>query len=76
MQGVPTDHGDLEIVSTIITLARSLNLTAIAEGVETAEQLQALQTLGCEQSQGYFFSRPLSIEKLREWLINEHSAVN
>jgi EAL domain-containing protein (putative c-di-GMP-specific phosphodiesterase class I) len=71
MQGVPDDHGNLEIVATIITLARSLKLTAIAEGVETAEQLAALRKLGCEQSQGYFFSRPLPLEKLREWLVNQ-----
>ncbi|MBP8184458.1 MAG: EAL domain-containing protein [Pseudomonas sp.] len=70
MHGVPEDHGNLEIVATIITLARSLNLTAIAEGVETAEQLEALRALGCEQSQGYLFSRPLPLDALREWLIN------
>ncbi|MBX9915127.1 MAG: GGDEF domain-containing phosphodiesterase, partial [Pseudomonadaceae bacterium] len=74
MHGVPEDHGNMEIVATIITLARSLNLTAIAEGVETAEQLAALRTLGCEQSQGYFFSRPLPLDALREWLINSRQS--
>jgi diguanylate cyclase (GGDEF)-like protein/PAS domain S-box-containing protein len=75
MHGVPEDHGNLEIVSTIITLARSLNLTVIAEGVETSGQLAALRRLGCEQSQGYLFSRPLSLENLREWLINHRQSV-
>ena len=75
MHGVPEDHGNLEIVATIITLAHSLNLTAIAEGVETAEQLAALRALGCEQSQGYLFSRPLPLDKLREWLINHRQSV-
>jgi diguanylate cyclase (GGDEF)-like protein len=75
MHGVPEDHGNLEIVATIITLARSLNLTVIAEGVETSGQLAALRRLGCEQSQGYLFSRPLSLENLREWLINHRQSV-
>ena len=75
MHGVPEDHGNLEIVATIITLARSLNLTVIAEGVETSGQLAALRKLGCEQSQGYLFSRPLSLEHLREWLINHRQSV-
>jgi diguanylate cyclase (GGDEF)-like protein/PAS domain S-box-containing protein len=75
MHGVPEDHGNLEIVATIITLARSLSLTVIAEGVETGAQLAALRTLGCEQSQGYLFSRPLSLEHLREWLITHRQSV-
>jgi diguanylate cyclase (GGDEF)-like protein/PAS domain S-box-containing protein len=75
MRGVPEDHGNLEIVATIINLARSLNLTVIAEGVETAGQLAALRKLGCEQSQGYFFSRPLPLEKLCEWLINQQQSI-
>ena len=75
MHGVPSDQGNLEIVATIITLARSLNLTVIAEGVETREQHQALCQLACDQCQGYLFSRPLSIEKLHEWLSGNHQAL-
>jgi diguanylate cyclase (GGDEF)-like protein/PAS domain S-box-containing protein len=75
MHGVPEDHGNMEIVATIITLARSLKLTVIAEGVETAGQLAALRKLGCEQSQGYLFSRPLPVEKLREWLLNQRQSI-
>lgn len=74
MHGVPSDQGNLEIVATIITLARSLNLTVIAEGVETREQHQALCQLACDQCQGYLFSRPLSIKKLHEWLSGNHQA--
>jgi len=51
-----------EIVRTIITLAKSLNLTIVAEGVETHEQLEVLQTLNCQYGQGHFFSKALKGE--------------
>ena len=50
------------IVAATISLARTLDLKAIAEGVETAEQLAHLQELGCELSQGNFISEPLAVE--------------
>lgn len=51
-----------EIIRTIITLAHSLRMDVIAEGVETPEQLTELKLLKCEQGQGYLFSRPLTKE--------------
>ena len=48
-----------EIVRAITTLAKSLNMDVIAEGIETAEQLMQLSALQCKYGQGYFFSRPL-----------------
>jgi EAL domain-containing protein (putative c-di-GMP-specific phosphodiesterase class I) len=51
-----------EIVRTIITLAQSLNLTIVAEGIETNEQLEMLSELGCEYGQGHFFSKALTVE--------------
>ena len=42
--------------------AQALNLTTVAEGVETAEQLNLLKAIGCNQIQGYFFSRPLTAD--------------
>jgi EAL domain-containing protein (putative c-di-GMP-specific phosphodiesterase class I) len=48
---------DLEIVKTIVRLAKNLGLSIIAEGVETEEQLEQLIELGCEEAQGYLFSR-------------------
>jgi len=52
------DPEDAVIVETIITLAKSLKLKVIAEGVETHEQAMALKALGCELMQGYYFGRP------------------
>ncbi|MBD2183987.1 sensor domain-containing protein [Aerosakkonema funiforme] len=54
------DSDSLEIVRTIVTLAHSLGMDAIAEGVETVEQLAQLQALQCEYGQGYFFSKPIA----------------
>ncbi|MFL6673848.1 MAG: EAL domain-containing protein [Massilia sp.] len=53
-----TDHHDYTIVTTIIGMARNLGLQVIAEGVEQAEQAEALLALGCEKAQGYHFGRP------------------
>ncbi len=53
---------DLEIVGTIIALAHTLEMEVIAEGIETVEQLDILQSLGCEYGQGYFLSYPLKVE--------------
>jgi diguanylate cyclase (GGDEF)-like protein len=60
MRGVPDKLHDVAIAKTIVTLAKTLGLREIAEGVETERQLEFLKTLGCEQFQGYLFSRPLA----------------
>lgn len=56
------------VVSGIIAMANSLDLTCIAEGVETEEQLDWIQEAGCNHLQGYLFSRPVVEETLREYL--------
>ena len=56
------------IVRAIIGLAQSLTLETIADGVETAEQRQVLQTLGCDTGQGYHFSRPVPPAQLETFL--------
>lgn len=61
---------NLEIVQTIIVLARSLGMKVTAEGVETKEQLAQLRTLKCEYGQGYFFSKPIN-SKMAKTLIAE-----
>jgi diguanylate cyclase (GGDEF)-like protein/PAS domain S-box-containing protein len=55
---VTEDENDAAIVSTIITMAHSLKLLVVAEGVESPEQLAFLKARGCDQLQGYLFARP------------------
>jgi EAL domain-containing protein (putative c-di-GMP-specific phosphodiesterase class I) len=52
------NNENTEIVRTIVTLARTLGMDVIAEGVETPEQLAQLRALDCKYGQGYFFSKP------------------
>jgi diguanylate cyclase (GGDEF)-like protein/PAS domain S-box-containing protein len=61
---VMTDPYDFSIVEAILSLASSLNLDVVAEGIETKEQNQTLSRLGCQIGQGYFFCRPLPIDEL------------
>ena len=51
-----------EIVSTIVALADALSLDVVAEGIETAEHLELLRAMGCRYGQGWFFSKPLTVE--------------
>jgi EAL domain-containing protein (putative c-di-GMP-specific phosphodiesterase class I) len=59
---------DMSIVSTIITLAHGLDLTVVAEGVETPEQHKLLRLLKCDEMQGYLFSRPVIAEHIEHML--------
>lgn len=59
IKDMPENTDDVAIARTIVAMAKSLGLTTVAEGVETVEQLELLKTMGCDQIQGYFFSRPL-----------------
>jgi diguanylate cyclase (GGDEF)-like protein len=65
---IMTSADDAAIVQAIISLAHSLRLTVVAEGVESAEQVAFLQRQGCDQYQGHFFSRPLDPAAFAEML--------
>ena len=61
--GIDTNSGDEAIIRTIMSLARSLQLTTVAEGVDSLQQLEFLKTLGCDEIQGYYFSTPLPADE-------------
>jgi EAL domain-containing protein (putative c-di-GMP-specific phosphodiesterase class I) len=58
------------LAQTIISLGKAFNMTTVAEGVETPEQFETLAHLGCDQSQGYLHSRPLSVADIEPMLKN------
>jgi len=65
-----SDNNDAIIVRSTIDLAHNMGLRVVAEGVENAEALGYLGTLGCDMAQGYFISRPVPYEELVSWLAN------
>jgi EAL domain-containing protein (putative c-di-GMP-specific phosphodiesterase class I) len=68
------DPEDEAITSTVITMARSLGLTVVAEGVETVDQMRFLREHGCDEIQGYWLARPLEAQHcfafIRTWTPN------
>jgi len=64
VRDIETDPEDMAIIQAIIAMAHSLSLQVTAEGVETRGQLEALERLGCDEYQGYLFSRPLPAEEI------------
>jgi diguanylate cyclase (GGDEF)-like protein/PAS domain S-box-containing protein len=68
VDGLGPDPEDSAIVAAIVGLAHTLDLQAVAEGVETPEQLAALQRLGCHGAQGFYFARPLPAAQLGDLL--------
>jgi EAL domain-containing protein (putative c-di-GMP-specific phosphodiesterase class I) len=68
VRDLTTDVDDATITRAVISMAHNLSLRVIAEGVETEAQLAFLAEHGCDQIQGYYFSRPLSADDCAEWI--------
>jgi EAL domain-containing protein (putative c-di-GMP-specific phosphodiesterase class I) len=68
VQGVTEDAEDQAIVAAIVSMARSLGMRTIAEGVETAAQMEFLRAKGCDEVQGYWFGRPLPADELEAFV--------
>ncbi|CAN7425189.1 bifunctional diguanylate cyclase/phosphodiesterase [Pseudoxanthomonas sp. LjRoot143] len=63
VDGIAAESTDRAIARTILVLAHEMGMRTIAEGVETSEQMHALQQMGCDEMQGYFFGRPMEVDE-------------
>jgi len=70
VQHLPTDLDDISIIKAIIAVAKALNMKIVAEGAETQENIRFLEENGCDIVQGFFFSKPLTLESSKEYIQN------
>jgi len=75
VRDICADPDDAAIADAVISLGHSLKMQVIAEGVETAEQLDYLRAHGCDEMQGYYFSHPLPAEAFAELVRNKQPVV-
>jgi len=68
IRDITTDSDDATITRAVISMAHSLGLKVIAEGVETEEQFAFLAEYGCDEIQGYYFSYPLEVGECGDWI--------
>ncbi|MGE0790704.1 MAG: putative bifunctional diguanylate cyclase/phosphodiesterase [Sandaracinaceae bacterium] len=71
---VPEDRDNCSIVSSVIEMAHKLGLRVVAEGVEEESQLEFLRQKGCDDIQGYFYSKPVPAADLVEWALRRQRA--
>ncbi len=70
VRDLETDSDDAAIVKTVVSMGHALGMSVVAEGVETAEQYAFLKVIGCDEAQGYHFSRPAPADEFKRWVIN------
>lgn len=75
IDGITTESDDKQITKTIISMAKTLGLKVLAEGIETKEQLEFLRNEGCDYYQGYYFSKPISALEFIELLKKDNECV-
>lgn len=75
IDGLPYDEDDAQIVRMTVALAKSIGLKVVAEGVESPQQLDYLQGIGCDRVQGYYLSRPVAADEYVTWLA-QHGCPN
>jgi EAL domain-containing protein (putative c-di-GMP-specific phosphodiesterase class I) len=68
IRDIPQDAEDKAITRAIIAMGKTLNLTVVAEGVETLEQEMFLREYACDETQGYYFSKPIAGDQFAELL--------
>jgi EAL domain-containing protein (putative c-di-GMP-specific phosphodiesterase class I) len=66
------DKRALNMVESIITIAKNLDMTILAEGIEKIEQKEILEKYGCGLFQGYYYAKPLKIEDLKSYIISKN----
>jgi len=73
VRGICKDNSSLQIVKASLQMGRALNMEVIAEGVEDDSEKQVLEQLGCDQAQGYLYSRPVPVSEITTQLLREIS---
>ena len=74
ISGIAASPVDRSIVAATLAIARGMNIRAVAEGIETKEQLAVLKELGADMGQGYLWSRSLTAPELRRFAMNRSAA--
>ncbi len=74
VRGIENDAGSRAVTDAVIALGHSLRLEVVAEGIESEGSLRYLQEQGCQQAQGYLFSRPLQAEEFARWCWERQAA--
>ena len=68
VQRVESDPEDAAVVRAIVTIAKTLRMNVVAEGIETVDQFEHLRALGCDRGQGHYFARPMTANALSDLL--------
>lgn len=76
IRDIPIDTDDMAISKAVIALGASLGLTVIAEGVENVEQADFLRHVGCDEVQGYLYSRPIDIDAIEQYLTEPKNSLH